>query len=99
MTKNIFIDIDGTLTWTPDRAWGPIRPLAIQRVKDLIAAGHRVILWSARGAAYAREFAEAQRLKPYATLPKPDFYVDDVEGIRERMAHITPGEFESAGIG
>lgn len=95
----IYIDIDGTLTTDGEKAWGPVRPRAIERVQELALAGHEIFLWSARGEQYARDFASKHCL-PFATvcLGKPDIYVDDHKEIRDRghMRYVDPDTFEQA---
>lgn len=95
----IFIDIDGTLTTDGNHAWGPVRPRALERVRELMAAGHEVFLWSARGEQYAFDFARKNRLLAGAQfLGKPDIYVDDHKEIRaaSHMRHVDPDTFENA---
>ena len=60
MNLPIYIDIDGTLTDSPDTRWGRVVPGRIEAVKRLIASGERVVLWSAGSDEYAKEFAKNQ---------------------------------------
>jgi len=96
----IYIDIDGTLTTTPTKAWGPVRDGAIERVRKLVYRGHAVYIWSARGKNYASQFVEKYGIKGVTTLSKPDVLVDDVAGIRDpgRIRRIGPEEFIRDGI-
>lgn len=77
-TMRHFIDIDGTLTYSPDTSWGQPRRARIEYVKELVAAGNEVILWSARGTEYAKAFASMHGLKDHVVaIGKPQRIVDD----------------------
>ena len=82
MSLPIYIDIDGTLTDSPDTRWGRVIPGRIEAVKRLIAEGNLVVLWSAGSDEYAKEFAKKYELKVHAALGKPDICVDDKHDIR-----------------
>lgn len=91
----IFIDIDGTLTDAPGRRWGRPAAARIDKVKGLLAAGVDVVIWSAGGRDYAREFADAHGLAAATCIGKPACVVDDNPTIRPagRMPIRTPEEF------
>jgi len=82
MNLPIYIDIDGTLTDSPDSRWGRVIPERIEAVKRLIANGERIVLWSAGSDEYAKEFAKKYGLKVHAALGKPRYCVDDKKDIR-----------------
>ncbi len=73
----VYIDIDGTLTESPRKHWGKVKPEALKRVRECIASGHKVIIWSGGGAAYARKFCAKYDLHPAMCLGKPQVIVDD----------------------
>jgi hypothetical protein len=77
----IFIDIDGTLTSEAHKGDGPALVGRIEHVRRLIRSGAEVVIWSARGTAYARRFAKAHKLKCTA-IGKPSLCVDDKPAIR-----------------
>ena len=79
---NIYCDIDGTLTDKPDGPWGNPVYENIDAVRAAAANGHTLILWSAQGGAYAREFAKRHRIIADAYLSKPDVCFDDCTAIR-----------------
>lgn len=91
-----FIDIDGTLTDTPEKAWGHTRQVLLDKVRLLISLGHSVVLWSARGSDYANAFAVRYNLDVDMCLAKPDYIVDDIPTIRaqNRIGRMSPKEFE-----
>ncbi len=91
----IYIDIDGTLTVTPHRPWGGVVESRLARVREVIAAGHAVVIWSGGGTAYAEDFAERHGLAGAVCLGKPGTIVDDNPDIRprDRMRVLSPGEF------
>lgn len=82
MELPIYIDIDGTLTDSPDNRWGRVIPKRIEAVKRLIANGDRVVLWSAGSDEYAKEFAKKYDLKVHAAIGKPRYCVDDKKNLR-----------------
>ena len=95
MTLPIFIDIDGTLTDSGLRDGKPIRS-RIKYVQKLIYRGDPIVLWSASGTEYAKEFARTNQLDDaLAVIGKPKLFVDDNPVIRpiERMQVITPEAF------
>jgi hydroxymethylpyrimidine pyrophosphatase-like HAD family hydrolase len=81
MSLPIYVDIDGTLT-SEDVANGPPLQRRIDRVRLWIRDGKQVVVWSARGTEYAREFCRRHSLTPMAVLGKPNFCVDDKPTIR-----------------
>ena len=95
MDRPIFIDIDGTLTTTPSRPWGPTIAARLNRVRDLLAAGQQVVVWSGNGTAYATQFVEKHGLEGAVSIGKPELVVDDNPDIRprERMQILSPEEF------
>ena len=48
----------------------------IQRVRDLAAAGHQIVIWSG-GTAYAQRWCDVNDIHPLAALSKPDRLVDN----------------------
>lgn len=94
--KRYFIDIDGTLTHTPGKAWGPIRKGGIAHVKQLKAQGNFIVMWSARGITYVTEFCKKYGISADVILGKPDFIVDDNPQIRTapHCRRVSPEEFE-----
>ena len=83
MTLPVYFDIDGTLTDRPIRGGQPIAS-RIEAVRKLIGAGKEVVIWSANGTAYVRDFATAQGLTGAICIGKPDRCVDDNPDIRPR---------------
>lgn len=90
---NIFVDVDGTLTISRHKGWGPPRSDMIEKVKQKIAEGHTVVVWSCRGQGYVKAFCDKYEIKPFACLGKPNVIVDDKERIRNRMRAISPEQF------
>jgi len=79
--RHIFVDIDGTLTDSPGSGWGEVHADRLEAVQ--ILAKHRsVVLWSGRGARYAREFNERWGVGAEFAIGKPDMMIDDAEDIR-----------------
>lgn len=76
-----FVDIDGTLTSEPHAAGGPVHADRIAVLRELIASGEEVVVWSARGTAYAQQFCRNHDLNVVA-IGKPDLCVDDKPTIR-----------------
>jgi hydroxymethylpyrimidine pyrophosphatase-like HAD family hydrolase len=81
-TETIFVDIDGTLTEHPMAPWGLPRVDVINKIKSLIAEGHEIVLWSAGGTQYAKDFAERYGIKPLVCVGKPRLAIDDKSDIR-----------------
>ncbi|KKL47654.1 hypothetical protein LCGC14_2333370 [marine sediment metagenome] len=95
MSLPIFIDIDGTLTMTGGEPWGEPCPERLQRVRDLVAAGEEVVIWSGGGTAYARAFADKHGLEVMAVVGKPGLMVDDNPNLRpeQRLQTVLPEDF------
>ncbi len=91
---NINCDIDGTLTHDGTKAWGEPNLENIAAIREAAANGHTVVLWSATGEAYAKEFAKKHKINARACLAKPDICFDDIETIRppEFMVILPPDE-------
>jgi len=95
MNLPIYIDIDGTLTDSPDTRWGRVVPGRIEAVKRLIASGERVVLWSAGSDEYAKEFAKKFQLNVHAALGKPRYCIDDKNDIRlNGLTVLSPEELD-----
>ena len=81
---SFFIDWDGTIT-EKQRRNAKVIPERLQRVKDMIAAGEDVIIWSGTES-YARAMCEKYGLTgkyaPKHILGKPDYMVDNQSRIR-----------------
>ena len=86
----IYIDIDGTLTKTPHDGWGDVVTERLDRVKALIASGEKVVIWSARGDDYAKEFVKKHNLNVHAALGKPRYCIDDKPTIRGGGMTVKP---------
>ncbi len=91
----IFIDIDGTLTTTPEQQFGPVLRDRIRALRVLVAQGHEVIVWSGGGTDYARRFCKLVNLRDVVCIGKPAVMVDDNPTIRPpgRMVRVEPDEF------
>lgn len=78
----IYVDIDGTLT-AEQRAKSIYRSKpredVIAKVREFIAAGHDVVLWSG-SRRYARRAAKLFGLKAIACLAKPDMIIENQVG-------------------
>ena len=74
---SIFVDIDGTLTTTPMRAWGPVIEAHLAGVREMVKQGHEVVLWSTAGAEYVRQFCQKHALPGVVAVGKPTVVVDD----------------------
>lgn len=77
----IFVDIDGTLTES-DRKHGKPLSRRIDKLRIWIRNGKQVVVWSANGTQYAREFCRRHSLTPLAVLGKPMYCIDDNPEIR-----------------
>ncbi len=90
----IFIDIDGTLT-EADRAHAKPILYRVERVKALMRAGNEIVLWSARGRAYAESFAKANGMEGIACVSKPSLLVDDNPTVRPlgSISMVSPQAF------
>jgi hydroxymethylpyrimidine pyrophosphatase-like HAD family hydrolase len=93
----LYCDIDGTLTDSAGVPWGNARFEVIAKLKDCIEAGYRVVLWSACGEQYCRDFAQQYHIKPFVCLSKPDIVLDDNLKIRDaqHMFVVLPEDFMS----
>ena len=92
----IYCDIDGTLTESGNAPWGKPRVEVIWKLKDAIAAGYNVVLWSACGKKYCEDFAKAYHISGlYDCLTKPSLIVDDNKQIRDEAycKRLFPFEF------
>ncbi len=88
-SRNLCFDLDGTLCTNTFGEYESAEPLpaAIERVNDLAAAGHRIIILTARGTATGIDWSEVTRDQldrwgvVYEELhfgkPSADVYVDD----------------------
>ena len=76
-SRPIYCDIDGTLTDNGAHPGNPI-PARIQKIKEIIAKSKdvSVIVWSARGTKYAREFCLKHGIDALA-IGKPSKCIDD----------------------
>ena len=79
---NINCDIDGTLTKDGTRKWGAPREANIDAIREAADNGHVVVLWSASGETYARNFARKYKIRARICLAKPDVCFDDHHDIR-----------------
>lgn len=92
----VFCDIDGTLTNDPCHMWGEPDEDTIQTLKAAIDAGHYVVVWSARGEDYAREFCKKHGIFPTVITCKPYLCIDDhAPKIRPdgKIKVVPPGDF------
>jgi hydroxymethylpyrimidine pyrophosphatase-like HAD family hydrolase len=83
-----FIDVDGTLTETPDKAWGKPFLGRIEAIRELIKT-NIVVIWSGRGYEYAKAFCDHYGLQPFSIVPKPDRVIDDNLEIRPGGLKVT----------
>lgn len=81
---NLYCDIDGTLTDDGFHPWGNPNEPRIEALKAMIARGDMVVIWSACGESYARQFCAKYGIEPHAVLSKPDYVVDDQPTLRPR---------------
>ena len=91
----IYIDIDGTLTDSPNCAGGMVNAKRVTRIKDLLSSGLPIVIWSGSGGNYARRFIEMNGLAAFGDivgLGKPRFCVDDCESIRPDLL-VRPPEW------
>ena len=98
MGRPTYIDIDGTLT-DDGKAGGRPKWSRINRVRQMIAEGKDVVIWSGSGTKYAEEFCRHHQIFPLAALGKPDIAVDDNPNIRpvELIRIQSPDEFFGSG--
>ena len=92
--RRIFCDVDGTLTVHDAKGSDPNWE-TINKLKDLMAKGVPVILWSGRSRRYAERFAKKYELNVEMCLSKPMMFVDDNPTLRptSRMPTLSPQEF------
>jgi len=90
----IYCDIDGTLTDKPTGPWGNPNKENIEAIQAAIANGHTVVLWSATGESYAKQFAKKYEINAHVCLGKPDVCFDDWKTIRpkEKMRILPPDQ-------
>lgn len=81
--RPVYFDIDGTLTDHFDQGGVP-NEARIAYVKDLIAKGYQVVVWSGGGTKYAQEFAARHGVEGATCIGKPESCVDDNPDIRPR---------------
>lgn len=89
---SIFVDIDNTLTAADE----PGATTLVDRVDAIrrIALTHDVVVWSARGAEYARDFCIRTGLIDcvLAAVGKPDLCIDDKDDIRAGGLAVVHGD-------
>lgn len=81
----IYIDVDGTLTDRGTRGGNPIEA-RIQKVRELIASGEKVVIWSATGFDYVVEFMKNNNIVGATPMEKPKLIIDDNPNIRPKSA-------------
>lgn len=93
----IFVDIDGTLTDSPEQGGKPI-PERIEKLKKLISDGKEVVLWTGGGSAYAKKFAQDHGIVGAVCISKPVTLVDDNPNVRPlgRIQVLDPATFFGA---
>jgi len=95
--RPIFCDIDGTLTDAGDSKHhnANVNTDRIERLKNMIAMGYQVVIWSGNGTAYAKEFCQTYDIVPLAAMGKPTRMIDDNPSIRPGWAKLicSPEEF------
>lgn len=93
MNRPIFIDIDGTLTEDSHHGWGEPILFRLAKVRELVAQGCEVIVWSGGGTKYAKAFCEAHQLSVTLATGKPGIIVDDNPKIRPQLVCVSPEEY------
>lgn len=95
MTLPVYIDIDGTLTDSPNRPNGAPVEDRLWKIRSELMAGLPVVIWSARGRDYAEAFIETNGLQGAIGMGKPRAIVDDNPDIRPRhkMPIYSPQEY------
>ncbi len=96
MDRPTFIDIDGTITVHPTKQFSEPVEGRIQQIKDLVASGTQVVVWSGGGTAYAKAFCNLRGILGIVTaIGKPEVIVDDNPDIRPkgRMNVTKPEDF------
>ena len=89
----VYIDIDGTLTAVGGPGGAPVLE-RIDRVKQMIKCGVKVVIWSASGTEYARAFADRHDLHPLAVIGKPSYCIDDNPNLRPTFLVMAPDELD-----
>ena len=98
LPKWLYCDIDNTLTAEDKRDAAPV-PERIARLKRLIDAGVKVVLWSMSGQDYATRFAQRHGINAVACLRKPSMIVDDRAPLfrpANRLKIVLPEEMPDA---
>jgi hydroxymethylpyrimidine pyrophosphatase-like HAD family hydrolase len=74
VNKAVYVDVDGTLL-----TGSTVNPLVVEMVRNYKADGFEIVIWSARGAVYARAAAEKAEIANIADaiLTKPGLILDD----------------------
>lgn len=93
----IFVDIDGTLTDSPEKGGKPLMD-RIEKLKRLIGEGQEVTIWTGGGTAYAKKFAQDFGIVGAVCIAKPMVLVDDNPNVRPlgRIKVIDPATFFGA---
>lgn len=89
----VYVDIDGTLTDDPEYRRGKPLQRRIDKVRQMIRDGFPVVVWSAGGTEYAREFCRKHSLTPLLAVGKPYFAVDDKPNITRQGIRVRTPEF------
>ena len=84
MTLPIYIDIDGTLTDSPQRGGKPIES-RIEKVRRMAQDGILIVLWSGGGEDYVRLFCQKNCIRVYKMLGKPQSCIDDNPNLRSKL--------------
>jgi len=73
-TKLIAIDVDGVLN-----AYSKVNAKVVEVIRDRHRQGFEIVVWSARGTAYAKEWAERAGVAELcaAIIGKPGYILDD----------------------
>jgi len=91
--RPVCVDIDGTLTDKGTKG-GNVIPERIAKLKQMIAAGKQIVVWTGGGTNYAQWFCRENGIYGVVAIGKPEFCVDDNPLIRPRSLKVqTPEEF------
>ncbi len=90
MGMPIFIDIDGTLTADAHNPNGKPVLQRVEAVKKMIQGGDCIVLWSARGTEYVKDFANKCRISPHICIGKPQYCIDDKQHIMNKQTVKDP---------
>ena len=95
MDRPTYIDIDGTITDLPGKQGGNPIQARLELIKEMIAAGKQVVIWSGGGTAYVKRFCLANGIVGATMIGKPELVVDDNPDIRPkgRMRVMAPEKF------